>query len=42
MMCYAFDPSQEKATEVRKTEANEQQVNNWNNCLDRRCFDELG
>ena len=38
---YAFDPTQEKAKEVRKTEANEQQVNNKNHCMDHSCFDDL-
>jgi hypothetical protein len=34
MIGYAFDPTQEKAKEARKTEASEQQVNNNTHCLD--------
>jgi len=41
MICYAFDPKQDKAKQVYKTEANKQQVNNKNNGMDRSCFDEL-
>jgi hypothetical protein len=41
MIRYAFDPTQEKAKEVWKTEANKQQINNKNNWTDRSCSDAL-